>query len=170
MGWLRREGVRRGDRLRNGGHRKRRLLPEVAGFDQLQKRRIAALKAHDITHQAGPHTGRRGNGQRVGYTHLDLGGAQAFGAQPVQLIYRDKLKINPVIRQQPQSAVPRIFNGDCPFRPQNHFETKQARVADLFEKTAAAEGQRAAGVENGSKLRPYSRDAILSCEPLGMSQ
>ena len=101
MGWLPREGVRRGDRLRNGGHRKRRLLPEVAGFDQLQKRRIAAFKAHDAAHQAGPNAGRRGNGQRVGYTHLDLGGTQAFGARPVQLIYRDKFKINAVIRQQP---------------------------------------------------------------------
>jgi hypothetical protein len=74
-------------------------FPEPFRFDNLQQRRLAALKTHDAADQTGPDPGRRRQSQSVGYADLDFGGTQALRPGLADLVQRNKLEVNAMIRQ-----------------------------------------------------------------------
>ena len=166
-----------GHDLRRRQKGRSRPLPRGAGFHQPEQGRITALETNDAAHQTGPDPGRRGECQGIRNPELDLSCTEPRRAGLAELIYRHEFEIDPVIGNQPQAAVARIFDGHGAFRPQVHLQAQHPWIADLRLDVPAIWIVYAARIKNRRQLRPYLRDPRAaggaldlreeSCQPVG---
>jgi len=79
--------------------------------------------------------------------------------RPTDLLGRHELEVNPVIDQQAQAAVPRVFDGDGSFGPHARLQQQRRlaalRHAELFGQAAARPLARGVAVDDRGQARPH---------------
>ena len=126
------------------------------------QRRVPLLERHRVAEQVRPQPRTRRDDHRV--LHPDLHVRQRVPGREVaaELVHRDELEEDVVIRHHPEQLVPRVFGRDEPLRTRIHFAELHRVAADLLHEQVAERVELRAAVNHHSQVRPHFGHRLLA--------